>query len=81
MLGERLGDALTWSCLKPSVLRDVERAVVAAGARVFTELAGEMVGVTSGVGEAWFCSLREGLCGGVGVSCCEANPESRDMRF
>lgn len=71
MNGERLGEGglLTWSCFNPSnsVLRDLLGGV--AGARVFMELAGEMLGVTSGEGEAGFCSLGVGLCGGVGVSC------------
>ena len=50
------------------------------GDRALREATGEMVGVTCCRGMG-FVSLREGLEGGVGVSCCEEKPESREMRF
>lgn len=80
MLGERLGEGgLTRRCFIPSVLCDLVGGVAGAR-RVFMELAGETVGVVNG-GEAGFASLGEGLCGGVGESCCEEKPESREIRF
>lgn len=75
MLGERLGAGFpTCSCFRASEL--LERGGgVEGGRRVLSEGAGEMVGVVKGE------SAREGLRGGVGVSCCEAKPESLEMRF
>lgn len=83
MLGERLGEEdarfVTGCCFKPSVLFDLGGGV--ATVRVLREAAGEMVGVVDGEVWAGFVSLREGLWGGVGVSCWEEKPESRETRF